>query len=101
MGYRRHAACMPAGIENCSITTMSQRSFASAEYSMKKKRTRREKFLADMERVVGPPGRGDRAAVPDERTGRKSAHRCCPDAAYVLPSAVVRAGRRGTRRRAV
>ena len=31
---------------------MSQRSFASAEYAMKKKRTRREKFLADMERVV-------------------------------------------------
>jgi IS5 family transposase len=34
------------------VTTMSQRSFASAEYAMKKKRTRREKFLADMERVV-------------------------------------------------
>ena len=31
---------------------MSQRSFASAEYAMKKKFTRREKFLADMERVV-------------------------------------------------
>jgi IS5 family transposase len=31
---------------------MSQRSFASAEYAMKKKRTRREKFLADMERIV-------------------------------------------------
>lgn len=31
---------------------MSRRSFASAEYAMKKKRTRREKFLADMERVV-------------------------------------------------
>ena len=31
---------------------MSQRSFASAEYALKKKRTRREKFLADMERVV-------------------------------------------------
>lgn len=31
---------------------MSQRSFASAEYAMKKKRTRREKFLADMEGVV-------------------------------------------------
>ena len=34
------------------ITEMNQRSFASAEYAMKKKRTRREKFLADMERVV-------------------------------------------------
>ena len=43
---------MREGIENCSITPMSQRSFASAEYAMKKKRTRREKFLADMERVV-------------------------------------------------
>jgi IS5 family transposase len=31
---------------------MSQRSFASAEYSMKKKRTRREKFLAEMQRIV-------------------------------------------------
>lgn len=35
-----------------SNTDMNQRSFASAEYAMKKKRTRREKFLADMERVV-------------------------------------------------
>jgi IS5 family transposase len=33
-------------------TEMNQRSFASAEYAMKKKRTRREKFLDDMERVV-------------------------------------------------
>lgn len=32
--------------------TMSQRSFASAEFALKKKRTRREKFLCDMERVV-------------------------------------------------
>jgi len=31
---------------------MSQRSFASAEFALKKKRTRREKFLAEMERVV-------------------------------------------------
>jgi hypothetical protein len=35
-----------------SSIKMNQRSFASAEYAMKKKRTRREKFLADMERVV-------------------------------------------------
>jgi IS5 family transposase len=34
---------------------MSQRSFASAEYAMKKKRTRREKFLAEMERIVPWP----------------------------------------------
>src|SRR5450755_1776848 len=33
-------------------TSMSQRSFASAEYAMKKKRTRREKFLGEMERIV-------------------------------------------------
>ena len=31
---------------------MSQRSFASAEFALKKKRTRREKFLAEMERVM-------------------------------------------------
>lgn len=31
---------------------MSQCSFASAEYAMRKKRTRREKFLAEMERLV-------------------------------------------------
>ena len=31
---------------------MSQRSFASAEYAMKKKQTRREKFLAEMDRIV-------------------------------------------------
>ena len=34
---------------------MSQRSFASAEYAMKKKRTRREKFLAEMQRIVPWP----------------------------------------------
>ena len=31
---------------------MSQRSFASPENALKKKRSRREKFLADMKRVV-------------------------------------------------
>ena len=31
---------------------MSQRSFASAEYALKKKRTRREQFLEEMERIV-------------------------------------------------
>lgn len=31
---------------------MNQRSFASAEFASKKKRTRRDKFLAEMERVV-------------------------------------------------
>lgn len=31
---------------------MNQRSFASTEYALKKKRTRREKFLAEMDRIV-------------------------------------------------
>ena len=44
--------CCREGIDHFSITSMSQRSFASAEYAMKKKRTRREKFLIEMERVV-------------------------------------------------
>ena len=35
--------------------TVRQRSFASTEYALKKKRTRREVFLADMERVVPWP----------------------------------------------
>src|SRR5215208_12177 len=34
------------------LPTMSQRSFASAEYALKKKRTRREKFLSEMEGIV-------------------------------------------------
>ena len=43
---------MPKVIETAATPTMSQRSFASAEHALKKKRTRREKFLAEMERVV-------------------------------------------------
>jgi IS5 family transposase len=31
---------------------MSQRSFASAKYALKKKQTRREKLLAEMDRIV-------------------------------------------------
>ncbi len=31
---------------------MNQRSFASAEFALKKKRARRDKFLAEMARVV-------------------------------------------------
>ena len=42
-------------ITHSIITAMSQRSFASTEYALKKKRTRRELFLADMERVVPWP----------------------------------------------
>lgn len=34
---------------------MKQRSFASAEYAMKKKQTRRERFLGEMERIVPWP----------------------------------------------
>ena len=43
---------MPEVIHTAARPTMSQRSFASAEFALKKKRTRREKFLAEMERVV-------------------------------------------------
>ena len=42
---------------------MSQRSFASAEYALKKKRTRREQFLAEMERIV-PWSRLEAAIAP-------------------------------------
>ena len=80
---------------------MSQRSFASAEYAMKKKRTKREKFLAELERIapwewliaviesIYPnSGRVGRPPIGDPQ-----------DAAHVLLPAVVRAGRRGTGRR--
>ena len=43
---------MREGIDSCIRSDISQRSFASAEYAMKKKLTRCEKFLAEMERVV-------------------------------------------------
>jgi transposase, IS5 family len=39
-------------IESKPSPTMSQCSFASAEYAIKKKRTRREKFIAEMEHIV-------------------------------------------------
>jgi len=49
---------------------MSQRSFASAEYALKKKRTRREQFLAEMEHIV-PWGRLEAAIAPSyPRSGR-------------------------------
>lgn len=47
---------------------MSQRSFASAEYALKKKRTRREQFLAEMERIV-PWSRLEAAIVPSYPSG--------------------------------
>jgi len=43
---------MPEGVNHQRPTTMHQRSFASAEFALKKKRTRREVFLGEMERVV-------------------------------------------------
>lgn len=43
---------MPERTATAVETTMRQRSFASAEFALKKKRSRREKFLANMERVV-------------------------------------------------
>jgi hypothetical protein len=70
---------------------MSQRSFASAEYAMKKKRTRRERFLAEMERIV-PWSRLiaviEPLAVPQERPRWPPAHRRAEDAADVLSPAV-------------
>ncbi len=44
-------ACVKAS-QTAAPRPMSQRSFASAEYAMNKKRTRREKFLSETERVV-------------------------------------------------
>ena len=49
------AVGMSKAIAHSSITAMSQRSFASTEYALTKKRTRRELFLADTERVVPWP----------------------------------------------
>jgi IS5 family transposase len=49
---------MREGIELQPGTSMSQRSFASAECAMKKKRTRREKFLGEMERRWSASCRG-------------------------------------------
>lgn len=43
---------MPESRSDNSARAMSQRSFASAEYAMKKKRTKREVFLGEMDRVV-------------------------------------------------
>lgn len=43
---------MPKVILTDATPTMNQRSFASAEFALTKKRKRREKFVAEMERVV-------------------------------------------------
>jgi transposase, IS5 family len=72
---------------------MSQPSFASAEYTMKKKLTRREKFLGGM-RIV-PWSRLIAVIEPlypkSGRVGRQPIGN--QDAAHALPSAVVRPGR--------
>lgn len=39
-------------VDHSHAMTMNQRSFASAEFALKKKRTRREVFLAEMDHVV-------------------------------------------------
>jgi len=49
----RHAPCVPERIRTTFARfDMTQRSFASAEYALKKKRTRREVFLGEMEKLV-------------------------------------------------
>ena len=48
-------SCIGNGTASQGPTAMKQRSFASAEFAMKKKLTRREKFLAEMEKVVPWP----------------------------------------------
>ena len=48
---------------------MKQQTFASLAYQHKKKRTRREVFLAEMDAVVAA---ADRAMYRDKRDGRTS-----------------------------
>jgi len=73
---------------------MERQAAFRSEYAGKKKRTRRDKFLAEMELVV-PWARWWRvcALLPEGRA-RSPADRAGADAAYLLPAAVVRAGRR-------
>ena len=51
-----------------------QRSFSQAEYAFKKKQTRRDKFLAEMEQVVpsarGPVGTATARFYPKGKHGR-------------------------------
>jgi IS5 family transposase len=77
---------------------MKQVSFAEAEFGLKKKRTRREKFLAAMEQVVPwfAAHGGERAVLSEERKGA-SALGLGEDAAAVFRAAMVRTGRRGNR----
>ncbi len=75
---------------------MSQMSFSDFEYAGKRKQTRRERFLAEMERFGGI----DRAALPKGRrwsqavpTGNHAAH--SPAAELVLRGAPVEAENQG------
>jgi hypothetical protein len=71
---------------------MDQLSFASLDFAAKKKRTKREVFLAEMAAVV-PWGRArgsDRVALSEDgAAGRPSAVSSCGHAAHLLPAAVV------------
>ena len=51
-----------------------QGSFSQAEYASKKKQTRRDKFLAEMERVVRPAFAG--ACVDGPRFARRNCGGC-------------------------
>ena len=79
-----------------------QGSFSQAEYAGKKKQTRRDKFLAEMERVV-PWARLVERLRPFYPKGgtRSAADWAGEDAAAVLFAAMVRAGRRGPGGRAL
>ena len=70
-----------------------QMSFAQSEYARKKKTTRREKFLAEMEQVV-PWGRLVALIEPHYPKGKRGRPPVgtLADAAHLFPPAVVRAG---------
>ena len=75
---------------------MDHRSFASAEYTLRKKRARCEQFLAHMWRLV--PWSRQTALIkplaPHRWSGRSPVHRGVSHA-HMLLAAVVRLGRRG------
>src|ERR1700757_1825072 len=79
---------------------MKQLSFSDAEYGGKRKRTRREVFLAEMHRAV-PWSQLEALIVPHypKAGGGPSAVSSGDDAADPLPAAVVRAERSGDGRR--
>ena len=65
---------------------MDQLSFSDAEYSGKRKQTRRERFLAEMEQVI-PRRRLERLVEPHYPKALPLGH----DVAHPSPAAVVRA----------